>query len=1177
MNSGFVHLHVHTEYSLLDGACRINELLKRAVELEMPALAITDHGVMYGVVDFYKACIAAGIKPLIGCEVYVAARTRFDRDTAADRNLSHLTLLAENLTGYQNLMRLASAAYLEGFYYKPRVDYELLAQHHEGLIALSACKKGAVAAALLDESVATARQRAVELQEIFGPDNFYLELMDHGLPGQAAIVEGKVALSHELGIPLVATNDVHYIMPDDAEPHDVLLCIQTTATKEDANRLSFGSDQFYLKSAEEMQQLFSEHPESLANTGVIAQRCNVELTLGELRLPRFEVPEGHDLPSYLRHLCEQNIPLRYGEATPEVSRRLDYELEVIEGRNYCGYFLIVADFIAEAKRRGILVGPGRGSATGSIVAYLLGICEIDPLKYGLIFERLLNPARVSPPDIDLDFPDDRREEIIEYVKTKYGQDHVAQVITFNTLGARAAVRDVGRVLGVPLETVDRVAKMLDPRSSISESLETLPELAQMARSDVQIREVLDTASRLEGLARHASVHAAAVVISDGPLTDYVPLRGEKDGTVTTQYAMDAVVDVGLVKMDFLGLKTLTVVEQTIKAVARNYGTTIDLISLPLDDVKTYQLLSRGDTAAVFQLESEGMRSLLCKLQPDNFEHLIAMVALYRPGPMQYADSFCEGRHGAPISYADPKLKPILEQTYGVILYQEQVMQIAVELAGFSMPQAELIMRAMAKKQDEKMQQLKPMFIQGCIERGIAEATAQDVFRRMETFASYGFNKSHSSAYALVAYWTAYLKANFPAEFMAAHLTTVMDTSEEVGKYVAECRRMGLEVLPPSVNRSLAGFSVHEGMIVFGLAAIKNLGHNTAEAIATEREAQGPYRDLYDFCGRLAGPQVPKAAVKLLIQAGAFDELGERNALLAAHDSAYTAGQKHREDEAVGQSSLFGGAETEVESGSVALPSVPPMPEEEAMRLEKALLGLYLSNHPLLNNRERVEQSTSATIEEIPHFPDGTPLVVAGILRNTKPYTSRNGDPMMFCTLEGLVDQVEVTVFPSCYKDCKAALVNGAVVVMTGKVDRRGAKGVDNGNGGVKFVCDSAIPLEHARKISERKRKRAQEARKQWEEHNTPSPASQPRPTVHMELDPTAAEAQTLQALREAIAQHRGTQEVVLHFTDNGEVRKVRLGAGYMVNTDGDFPILARQLTGVVALWQDEVPLRPSSQ
>ncbi len=1175
MSRSFVHLHVHTEYSLLDGACRINELLKRAAELEMPALAITDHGVMYGVIDFYKACRQAGIKPLIGCEVYVAARTRFDRDSMADRQISHLTLLAENFAGYQNLMRLVSAAHLEGFYYKPRVDYELLAEYHEGLIALSACKKGAVGSALRDGDFETAKRRAVELRELFGPENFYLELMDHGLPDQAEIVEGKVALSQQLGIPLVATNDVHYTMREDAGPHDVLLCIQTTSVRDDADRLRFGSDQFYLKSAEEMEQLFGQYPQALENTSVIAERCNVELELGKLRLPKFSVPEGYDLPSYLRHLCEQNIPRRYGQPRPDVIERLNYELDVIERCNYCGYFLIVADFIAEAKRRGILVGPGRGSATGSIVAYLLGISEIDPLKYGLIFERMLNPERVSPPDIDLDFPDDRREEIIEYVKSKYGHDRVAQVITFNTLGARAAVRDVGRVLGVPLATVDRVAKMLDPGASISQSLQTVPELAEMADNDPQIREVLDIASRLEGLARHASVHAAAVVISDGPLTDYVPLRGEKDGTITTQYAMDPVVDVGLVKMDFLGLKTLTVVQQTVDAVQRTRGVNIDVLSLPLDDAKTYQLLAAGDTAAVFQLESEGMRSLLRKLQPDRFEHVIAMVALYRPGPMQFADTFCEGRHGAPIKYVHPKLRPILEPTYGVIVYQEQVMQISVELAGFSMPQAEVIMRAMAKKQEAKMQQLKPLFLSGCVERGIDRATAEEVFRRMETFSSYGFNKSHSAAYALVAYWTAYLKANFPAEFMAAHLTTVMDNAEEVGKYVAECRRMGLEVLPPSVNRSRAEFSVDGGAILFGLAAIKNFGHSAARAIVEEREAGGPYTDLYDFCRRVAGPQVSKAAVKLLIQAGALDEMGERNALLAALDNAYAAGLKSRQDEAVGQTSLFGGEAKQAQSpAAVPLPSVPPMPSEEAMQLEKELLGLYVSSHPLLKNSEQVERCTTAAVEELNHFEHGTPLAIAGIIRNCKRHVSRNGEPMMFCSLEGVAEQVEVTVFPRCYQECSAALVEGMIVVMHGKVDRRGARsGAREGDGDVKFICESAVPLQHAPAVSARKRKRAEEGRRRWEER-TNAPPPRPGPTVHVELDAaTALSNGALAALKEAIAQHPGTQQLVLHFPNNGQVRKVRLGPNYKVDADSDFPVVVRRLPGVVAVWQEEPPLQ----
>ncbi len=1168
MAEQFVHLHVHTEYSLLDGACRLRDLVQRVVELGMPAVAMTDHGVMYGAIDFYKACRDVGVKPIIGCEVYVTSGSRLDRSGPQARAVQHLTLLAENLTGYRNLLKIVSQAHLEGFYYHPRVDTELLSAHTEGLIALSACKQGAVARAILNDNYAEARQQAARLRELFGPENFYLELMNHGLEGQKEIIAGERQLSEELGIPLVATNDAHYVHREDAEAHDVLLCIQTQATLSAPNRLRFGADEFYIKSAQQMQELFADIPEATANTLEIAERCNVELELGTLRLPRFEVPEGYELTSYLRHLCEESIVSRYGEDRADVRERLDYELDIIDKANYSGYFLIVGDCIREAKSRGILVGPGRGSATGSIVAYLLGITDVDPLRYGLIFERMLNPDRVSPPDFDLDFPDDRREEMIEYIKQKYGRDHVAQVATFNTMGARAAIRDVGRVMNVALDKIDTFAKAVPPGTSLQEAIELVPELAEARSNDADIARVLDIAGRLEGIARHVSVHAAAVVITDAPLTDYVPLRGEKDGTVITQYPMGPVEEVGLVKIDFLGLKTLTAIARAIESILRNYGTQIDLIEVSRDDPATFELLCQSNTAGVFQLESEGMRALLHSLQPDRFEQLIAAVALYRPGPMQHVGEFCAGRHGAPVNYLHPKLAPILEETYGVIIYQEQVMQIAVELAGFSMPQAEIIMRAMAKKQLEKMQQMKPLFIQGCIDNEVDEHVAHEVYARMETFSSYGFNKSHSTPYALIAYWTAYLKANYPGEYMAAHLSTVMDDSEQVGKYMVECRRMGLKVRPPSVNRSLAQFAAHDGEVIFGLAAMKNLGLPTAQAIVAERDEQGPYKGLGDFCRRLASTKVPKTAVKLLIEAGAFDEFGERNALLAGLDSLYSAGLKHQQDQATGQNALFGEA-TATSAAGDRLPRVPEMPRAERLRLEKQLLGLYVSSHPLIESEEKLAGCTTVRISELDQFADDVTVVVAGIIGQTKQHITQNGSPMMFMTLEGLDKHVEVVVFPKVYEKSRAILNRGEVVVVKGKIDRRNLRR-DNG-GDAKLLCDSIRPLSEATRVTRKQREQTEAARRSRPAPLAPGPAvsEPPTGTVFIELDAAGCSDDSLRRLRQIIRDSPGRKQVVLKISGNNGARRVVLGPDHMVSCTEDFPIKVRQCPGVITLWEED--------
>jgi len=1175
---GFSHLHVHTEYSLLDGACRINNLVTRAVELEMPAVAMTDHGVMYGAVDFYTACRDQGVKPIIGCEVYYTPGSRFDREPGTGQgNNYHLVLLAANAAGYRNLLRLVSAAHLEGFYYKPRTDLALLAQHSEGLICMSACQAGMIASRIMGNDMVGARQHLDQLREIYGPESVYLELMEHGLEGQAEINAGKLALARQTGAKVVATNDAHYVLPEHARLHDVLLCVQTQSLLQDEKRMRFGADQFYLKSEAEMLALFPQAPEAIANVAEIVERCNVTLELGELRMPQFDVPAGHTLASYLRQTCESNIERCYGSRRPDVLERLNYELDVIEKCNYSGYFLIVADFIAEAKRRGMLVGPGRGSATGSIVSYLSGITEVDPLEYGLIFERLLNVERASPPDIDLDFPDDRREEILEYVREKYGQDRVAQVVTFNTLGAKAAVRDVGRVLGIDQDRINRLAKAIPEGKgwTLKKAVAEAPEVKQLVGQDGELAQVVEYAGQLEGISRHSSVHAAAVVISDQPLQDVVPLKSEK-GVVITQYAMNPVVDVGLVKMDFLGLKTLTIINDCLGAVKRNHGVEIDVLKIPRDDAKTYDLLSRADTLAVFQLESEGMRSLLRQLRPDKFDHVIALVALYRPGPMDSAPEFCAGRHGQPITYLHPTLQPILEETYGVILYQEQVMRVASDLAGFSMPQAEIIMRAMAKKQEQKMLQMRPLFFEGCIAHGVAETAVQQIWDRMVTFSNYGFNKSHSAAYGLVAYWTAYLKANWPAELMAAQLSSVTDGTDEVARYISECLRLGLTVRPPSVNLSEARFAVKDGAVVFGLGAIKNFGPGAAQQIVDEREANGPFTSLADFCRRMVPLSLAKAGMKTLIQAGALSDLGERNALLAGLETCYGAAQKQQADAARGQNSLFDDLEAEdVSDGSETLPQVPPMPSDEALQLERELLGMYLSDHPLLRAGEKLAKCTTAALGDLAEYPEKTKLLVGGMVGTVKPHRTRNGDTMLFFTLADLTSSVEITMFPRAYQSLGALVQPNEILIIEATVDRRGGNG---GNGGgdrpadTKLICERVVPLEKARPASSKRREEAERARQpiiamavaEDDEPVAETPAS--GPWLEVEIRTAALQPESLPQLQQVLRQHPGHDAVAILFTGNGQKRLIEL-AHVQVNPQPELHLALRQLPFVIDAYE----------
>ena len=1005
MVAKFVHLHVHSEYSLLDGAGRIKSLVKRACELEMPAIALTDHGVMYGIVEFYEACTEAGIKPILGAEIYYTTKSRFDRGSRQHAEAHHLLLLCENEIGYRNLIKIVSKAHLEGFYYKPRADKELLAEYHEGLIATSACLASPICRAILRDDIADAERMACEFREIFGPDNFLLELQDHGIPEQKKVNEALIAVSKKLGIPLILTNDVHYVRAEDWQAQDVLLAINTGAKSiEDEDRLRFKSHQFYLKSGEEMLALFPNNLDALAKTVEIAERCNCQIQLGEPKMPHYEVPGGLTPEEFLRKLCYERLPLRYPEPSEEVKRRLEYELQVICQKGYAGYFLIVWDIVHYARSQGILVGPGRGSAAGCLVSYVLGITNIDPLKYGLMFERFLNPERQSSPDIDLDFPDNRRDEIIAYVRRKYGEDHVAQIVTFGTLQARAAVRDSGRVLKIDPTLVDRVAKLIPMKMSLEEALEFSLELRQLYETDEQIRHWLDTAKAIEGLARHASTHPCGVVIGSQPLIELVPLQRGHDGGVITQYDGPSAEKVGLVKMDFLGLRNSTIIGRTVELVKETEGVEIDLNNLPLDDSKTYAMLSEGHTVGVFQMEKTGWRKLLRELKPDRFEHLVPLVALYRPGPMEDIPKFIDGRHGKPIEYLHPRLEPILKETFGVMLYQEQVMRIAHELAGFTMPQAEILMRAMAKKKADLMEQMKPLFIEGCVKNGISEEDARRIFDRMEAFANYAFNKSHSAAYALVAYQTAYLKANYPVQYMAAFLSANRSFREKVIVGIEECRRMKIPVLPPDINLSSYDFTIEEingrRAIRFGLGAIKNVGDNAVEAILQVRKEGGPFTDIADFLRRVRPHRsVTRAVVESLIKVGAFDSLHpNRNQLLQALEMLWEQAGKSAQP-AAGQASLFGSDATVKSTSALLLPDVQDVSIKEKLEWERELLGVFLSANPLQAGYKVVANRITHSLDELMEVTPGSLARVWGMVVHLRPTIDRQNRPLLFAKLQ----------------------------------------------------------------------------------------------------------------------------------------------------------------------------------
>lgn len=1021
----------------------------------MDSCAITDHGCLYGLVDFYRACNQQGVKPILGCEVYVANRTLHDRTPHIDDNPYHLVLLAENDVGYSNLLKLSSLGYTEGFYYKPRVDKKALAEHSEGLIALSACLSGEVpsyvAQGRIDEAEAVARQYL----EIFGRDSFFLEIQSNGMRVQDLVNRQLVQLGRKLGVPVVATNDVHYLRREDATAHDVLLCIQTGSVVDDPSRMRFPTDQFYLKSAEEMYREFAEIPEACAMTARIAERCNVELDFDTLHMPEFEAPPGQTLDSYLRRLCEEGAIRRFGAISREVRERLDYELGIIERMGYSGYFLIVWDFIRYAKSQGIYVGPGRGSAPGSLAAYCLGITDVDPLAYNLLFERFLNPERVTMPDIDVDFCYERRGEVIDYVAGKYGSDKVAQIITFGTMAARAAIRDVGRALKFSYAEVDRIAKLVpaELNMTIDRALEVSPELAAAVGESERNRTLIEIARAVEGLPRHPSVHAAGVVISKDPLTDHVPLYKSADGVLTTQYPMEDIERLGIVKMDFLGLRTLTVIGNTVEIVKHTRNEDVDIESIPLDDPMVYEMLRNAESEGVFQLESSLFQNMLREVKPTKFEDLVAIVALGRPGPMVMTGDFVRGKHcHDTVKYPHPALEKILEPTYGVMLYQEQVMQAASELAGFSLGEADMLRRAMGKKKPEVIAGLRDRFMEGALGRGVSERAAQEVFSLIERFAGYGFNKSHSAAYALISYRTAYLRCHYFPEFMASTLTSVMGSSERVAMYIDVCRAAGVDVLPPNVNESFKGFTVSGNTIRFGLGAIKNVGEGAAESIISARKSGGPFVSFVDFCNRVDMTAVNRKALESLIRCGAFSEFGKRRALLAIMDQVCDQSAVRQRHQESGQASFFDLFEEPSGFGTadIPLPDVPDFSESQILAMEKELLGLYISGHPLASVAEAIRKVATMSVRDLSKAEDGAYSTLAGVIIGRKQIITRTGQPMAFVQIEDLTGQVEVVVFPRTYQECADILARDAIVVVKGRVDVK--------EEGIKILADSITEL-----------------------------------------------------------------------------------------------------------------------
>lgn len=1051
----FVNLHVHSDYSLLDGLAKIDQLIEKAKELGMPALALTDHGVMYGAIEFYKKAREAGIKPIIGVESYISVRRMTDKQPKIDSKYFHMVLLAKNREGYENLIKITSAGHLEGFYYKPRVDKDFLSRHSKDLIGLSGCLAGEIPRAIIAGDAAKAKQSANEYIEIFGRDNFFFELQDHPKLEAQNIVNTNIRqLAREFKMPLVATADTHYVNPEDKVAHEVLLAVQSNSDDED-KKWTMEETDLYFRSAEEMYTSFADVPEAVENTLKVAEKCSLEIEFYKNLLPHFPIPKGKDEQDFLREQCLVGLKKRYGKITTEIEKRINFELETINKMGFASYFLIVADFINFAKQKGIMVGPGRGSAAGSLVAFALGITELDPLRYNLLFERFLNPDRISMPDIDSDFADNRRAEVIGYIRQKYGDDHVAGIITFGTMAARAAVRDTGRAIGMSYQDVDRVAKVVPPpvqgkNISLSISIKESPELREMHNESEQNKNLLDLAARLEGTYRHASQHASAIVISREALTHYVPLQTAQKGDVAhvTQYSMYPVDELGLLKMDILGLKNLTIIQNALRVIRAVYGEKIDILKIPLDDEKTYQLLGRGETVGVFQLESAGMQRYIKELKPTNLEDITAMVSLYRPGPLQFIDSFINRKHGRePIEYLHPLMENALKTTYGIPVYQEQVMQIAKDLAGFTGGEADTLRKAMGKKIAKLMGEMRVKFIEGAVKNKIAREKAQEIFSRLEDFAAYGFNKSHGASYAMIAYQTAYLKAHYPNAFMAALLTSDYNDLDRIGIEIEECERMGIKVLPPDVNESFVEFGVVGKNIRFGLAAIKNVGEGVAEKIVEERKKNEPYKNFEDFIVRLGPDVINKKNLESLAKAGATDSLIERNQILENMEMILKFSTGLRKTAAAGQIGLFGAGQT-IAASTLSLPKAEPADKNKRLAWEKELLGIYLSEHPL-RDKEKILKKYTYPIGILSENLVGQKLMIGGIVTQAKKITTRTKEPMLFATLEDLTGTIEAVVFPGVLRR-EADLWNvDKLLLIEGKMNIK--------DGILKFLADKAYP------------------------------------------------------------------------------------------------------------------------
>lgn len=1075
----FAHLHVHTEYSLLDGSNKIKECVSRVKELGMNSVAITDHGVMFGVIDFYRAAKAVGIKPILGCEVYVAPGSRFDKEAAGsgEERYYHLVLLAENDLGYHNLMKIVSRGFTEGYYYKPRVDLEVLKEFHEGIIALSACLAGEVQRNILRGMYSEGKEAALRYQKIFGEGNFFLELQDHGMQEQKMVNQSLLRMSQETGIELVATNDIHYTYAEDEKPHDMLLCIQTGKKLSDENRMRYEGGQYYIKSEEEMRTLFPYALQALENTQKIADRCNVEIEFGVTKLPKYDVPEGYTSWEYLQHLCYQGLKKRYPSGDEALKNRLEYELSVIKSMGYVDYFLIVWDFIKYAKDHGIMVGPGRGSAAGSIVAYCLEITSIDPIKYQLLFERFLNPERVSMPDIDVDFCFERRQEVIDYVVEKYGSDRVVQIVTFGTMAAKGVIRDVGRVMDLPYAFVDSIAKMIPKELNITldRALSMNPELKKLYQEDDQVHELIDMSKRLEGLPRHTSMHAAGVVISQKSVDEYVPLSLGSDGSVVAQFTMTTLEELGLLKMDFLGLRTLTVIQDAARLASESAGERIDINQIDYDDKRVLESIGTGKTDGIFQLESGGMKSFMKELKPQNLEDIIAGISLYRPGPMDFIPQYIKGKnHPETITYDCPQLEPILAPTYGCIVYQEQVMQIVRDLAGYTLGRSDLLRRAMSKKKGEVMERERKNFVYGnpeegvpgCIANGIDEKTANKIYDEMIDFAKYAFNKSHAAAYAVVSYQTAWLKYYYPVEFMAALMTSVIDNPGKVSEYIYTCRQLGIEILPPDINKGEGSFSVDNGNIRYGLAAIKSIGRPVIDAIIAERNARGEFKNLKDFIERLSGKEVNKRTIESFIKSGAFDSLGgTRKQFMVIYVKILDQVNQERKYSMTGQLSLFDmvGDDQKAEF-DIPLPPVGEYEKETKLAFEKEVLGIYLSGHPMEEYEEKWKKNITRTTLDFQldeetgrtKVHDGAREIVGGIITSKTIKYTKNNQTMAFITLEDLAGSVEVVIFPKVYEKNQQYLNEEGKVFVKGRVS-------EEDEAASKLICESIIPFEQTKR------------------------------------------------------------------------------------------------------------------